>query len=122
MLELTVTQEVLGACSGVGISTRDGFNPGAARVGTGLGSRLGLSLLVTLKLVWKLISTQELCVFFFFKKDFIHLFFREKGREEKIGRETLMCERNTDRLPLTCSQLRTWPTTQACGPTSESYW
>ena len=28
--------------------------------------------------------------------------------------ETLMCEKYIDWLPLTCSQLGTWPTTQAC--------
>ena len=28
-----------------------------------------------------------------------------------------MCKRNMDRLPLTCPQLGTWPTTQACALT-----
>ena len=40
---------------------------------------------------------------------FIYLFL-----EGKEGRETLMCERYIDQLPLTHSQVGTWPATQAC--------
>ena len=35
----------------------------------------------------------------------------------KRGRETLVCERNSYRLPFTCSQLGTWPLIQACALT-----
>ena len=49
-----------------------------------------------------------------FKKDFIYLFLKREG---KGGRETSMYERNIYRLPLACSQLGTWPATQACALT-----
>ena len=39
----------------------------------------------------------------------------EGGR--KRWRETEMCERNIDGLPLVCPQLGTWPATQACALT-----
>ena len=35
----------------------------------------------------------------------------------KKGRETSMCERYINRLPLACPQLRTWLATQACALT-----
>ena len=48
-----------------------------------------------------------------FLKDFIYLFiFREReGREKERERNINVW------LPLTCSKLGTWPTTQACAPT-----
>ena len=47
----------------------------------------------------------------FFKKDFIYLFQRGKGREKER-------ERNIDVwLPLTCPLLGIWPATQACALT-----
>ena len=49
---------------------------------------------------------------FLFKKDFIF-----RGRRVKRWRETLMCKRYIDQLPLACPQLGTWPTTQACSLT-----
>ena len=36
----------------------------------------------------------------------------------KGGRETWMCERNSDWLPPARFHLGTWPTTQACAPTA----
>ena len=40
----------------------------------------------------------------FFRKHFISLLLeREEGRERKTGRETLMCERYIDWLPLSCT-------------------
>ena len=53
----------------------------------------------------------------FFKVVFIYLFIyiereREEGRER--GKETSMCERNIEQVPLTCPQMGTWPATQAC--------
>ena len=50
-----------------------------------------------------------------FSKDFIYFLERGEGRDKE--RETLMCERNIDRLPLTCPQLGTWPAAQACALT-----
>ena len=48
---------------------------------------------------------------FFFLTDFI---LRESGKGGRNGgRETSMCQRNTDGLPLARTQLGTWPTTQA---------
>ena len=50
---------------------------------------------------------------FHFLKLIIYLFLeRWEGREG--GRETSMCERYINQLPLTCLQPGTWPTTQAC--------
>ena len=43
---------------------------------------------------------------------FIYLFLEGKG-----GRETSMCERNSDHLLLACPQPGTWPTAQACALT-----
>ena len=53
-------------------------------------------------------------VFSFFKDLFI---FRKRGREEERGRETSLCERYMDRLPLTHPLLGTWPATRACALT-----
>ena len=51
-------------------------------------------------------------------KRFYYLFFRERGKgERKRGRETLMCKRNINCLPLAHFQLGTWPATQACALT-----
>ena len=50
---------------------------------------------------------------FYFFKDFIYSFLeRGKGREKE--KEMLMCERHINHLPLTRTQLGTWPTTQVC--------
>ena len=51
--------------------------------------------------------------FLFFFKDFIY-FQRQGNGGRKRGRETSMCEKNINWLPLACPQLGTWPTTQAC--------
>ena len=52
---------------------------------------------------------------YFFKILFI---FRERGRKvSRRGRETLICQRNPDWLPLILPQLGTWPVTQACALT-----
>ena len=59
------------------------------------------------------ITDFRLFFFFFFPKNFIYLFFRERGREAERGKETSKCERYINRLPLTPHQLRTWPATQA---------
>ena len=48
--------------------------------------------------------------FIYFLKDFIHLFL-ERGKGGRKRRETLMCERSKDQLPLTLPQLGTWPAT-----------
>ena len=45
---------------------------------------------------------------------FLSFPFRERGREGERGRETSMCERYIDRLPLVRPLLGTWPATQAC--------
>ena len=50
--------------------------------------------------------------FIFLKTSFI---FREREREEE--RETWMCERNVNWLPLPCPQMGTWLAPQACAPT-----
>ena len=56
--------------------------------------------------------TGVIIVTFFLKILFIC--FREMGREgEKRGRETPMCKRYINWLPLACPQLGTWPATQA---------
>ena len=41
-------------------------------------------------------------------------FYREGNRRRKRGRETSMCERDIDRLPLACPQQENWPATLAC--------
>ena len=41
-------------------------------------------------------------------------FWRDGKGGEKTGRETSVCERYINLFPLTCPQLGTWPTTQAC--------
>ena len=57
--------------------------------------------------------------FIFFKKCFIYLFL-ERGQEGGMkGRETSMCERNNDWLPLACPQPGTWHSTQACALTGK---
>ena len=58
----------------------------------------------------------------FFFSDFIYLlldiYFEREGRGgRKRGRETAMCKRYMDLLPLTHPQLGTWPSTQECTPT-----
>ena len=54
----------------------------------------------------------------YFFKSFIYLLFLErgKGREKERERKKQQCARDTW-LPLICSQLQTWPTTQACALT-----
>ena len=50
----------------------------------------------------------------FFKILFIYFFFkRERKGRKKRERETLMCERYIDRLPITHPHLGTWAETQA---------
>ena len=44
----------------------------------------------------------------------LYLFIERKEGGRRRGRETLMCKKNINRLPLTHAQQRTWPTTQAC--------
>ena len=58
-------------------------------------------------------DAQNFCFILCFK---FYLFFQ---REEKRGREVLMCQRNIYWLPLTCPQVGTWPTAQACALTGE---
>ena len=41
----------------------------------------------------------------------------ERGEGEERGRETSMCDRYVDQLPLACPPLGTWPTSQACALT-----
>ena len=53
---------------------------------------------------------------YFFKRFYLFIF-REKEREGERGRETSMCKRYIDQLPLACPQLGTWPATQACALT-----
>ena len=53
--------------------------------------------------------------FHFLKILFTYFLEREKGRER--GRETSICKRNNDQLPLVWPQSGTWPTTQACAMT-----
>ena len=53
-------------------------------------------------------------LYFFFKNFFIYFTFRRKGAGgRKRGRETSVCKRNIDWLPLTHPQPGTWSTTQA---------
>ena len=49
-----------------------------------------------------------------FKKLFI---FREIGEEREKERETSMCQRDINQLPLARPLLGTWPATQACALT-----
>ena len=49
-----------------------------------------------------------------FLKKMLFIFQRENKEGRKRGRETLMCERNNNRLPRACPQLGIWPKTQAC--------
>ena len=48
---------------------------------------------------------------------FIYLFFREREREGVRGRETSMCKRSINGLPLAEPPPGTWPATQACALT-----
>ena len=57
------------------------------------------------------------CLSFFFKNIVFIYFQREGNRGRRRGRETSMCERNINQLPLTHPQLGTWPTTQTCALT-----
>ena len=50
-------------------------------------------------------------------EDFIYLFLKRGKGGRKRERETSVCYRYINRLPLTCHQLGTWPTTQACALT-----
>ena len=52
-----------------------------------------------------------------FKKEFICLYRQEKGWRKR-GKETSMCERNIDELPLARPQMGTWPAIQACALTA----
>ena len=45
-------------------------------------------------------------------KNRIYLFLEEGKEGRKRGRETSMCERNIDQLPLICPHPRNWPKTQ----------
>ena len=54
--------------------------------------------------------------YYFFIKGFIYLLLEGEGGWKR-GRETSMCERYIDRLPLAHPQLGTWPATQACALT-----
>ena len=48
---------------------------------------------------------------FFFPKGFIYLFLERREGREKRGKETSMCERNINWMPLAYHQPGTWPTT-----------
>ena len=48
----------------------------------------------------------------FFSKNCIYLFLERGEGWRKRGRETLLCERDINWLPLACPQLGTWPATQ----------
>ena len=52
--------------------------------------------------------------FYLFGCLFIYLFVREGQGVRKRGRETLMCERYIDQVPLACLHLGIRPATQAC--------
>ena len=54
--------------------------------------------------------------FKFFKKIFIYLLLERRERRKR-GRETSVCERHIDPLPLTRLHPGTWPTTKACALT-----
>ena len=54
--------------------------------------------------------------FYFFKILFLSLSL-ERGEGREKGRETSMCERYIDQLPLAHPLLGTWLTTQACALT-----
>ena len=56
-------------------------------------------------------------LFYFFLNILFIYFYREEKGGRKRGRETSVCERHIDLLPLTCPQLGTWPATQACALT-----
>ena len=51
-----------------------------------------------------------------FYKRFYLCIFKERGGRER-GRETSMCKRHINCLPLARPRLGTWPATQACAPT-----
>ena len=59
-------------------------------------------------------ETEFLAYLYIFLRFYLFIF-RERRREGE--RETLMCERYINRLPLTCPQPGTWPVTQACALT-----
>ena len=64
---------------------------------------------------WILLFILPMPIFLFlFFKDLFTI--RERG---KRGRETSVCERYIDWLPLACPQLGTWPATQACALTGD---
>ena len=54
---------------------------------------------------------------FLFFKNFIYLFKSNGEGGRKKGKETSMCKRYIDWLPHECSQMGTWPATQACALT-----
>ena len=60
-------------------------------------------------------TNQPLLSFFVVVVRFYLLIFRHKGRERKRGRETSMCERNINWLPLSCPQPGTWPDQESNG-------
>ena len=54
----------------------------------------------------------------FLKRFYLFIYFQTEGKEgRKVRRETSICERYIDWLPLSHSQLLTWPATQACALT-----
>ena len=53
----------------------------------------------------------------FLKKDFIYLLLEKRKGGRKTERETSMCEKYIDWLPLAHSQTGTWPSTQVCALT-----
>ena len=70
----------------------------------------------------KLLFSFSMLYFFgqlsYFLKDFTLFYFLEKGEgKEKRGRETFVCKKYIDQLPLACPQLGTWSATQACALT-----
>ena len=66
--------------------------------------------------IFKFTLQYDFIVVFFFK-DFIYLFFRERGREGQRGRETSMYGCLSRGSHWGAGLLGTWPATQACALT-----
>ena len=63
------------------------------------------------------LTTEQVSNFFTVLKILlIYFFVREGKRMRKRGRETLMCMKYINRLPLVHPQLGTWPATKPCAP------
>ena len=58
-------------------------------------------------------NNRSICIYSFFKRFYLFTFYRQGKGRKKRERETSMCKRYINGLPLTHPQLGTWPTTQA---------